>query len=135
MTARPTWPSLAPGSPPSIGIGGHLAAPPLPHHRAYGSVPRRFGGLSVHQFRHGKQAQTTETGVGEGAVQGFREAQPPGAFGTEDGRTGRPVGDPKATELMVAMAARLPLDPGNATQRRRIQPSSDGNSRDWLKPK
>jgi hypothetical protein len=29
----------------SIGIGGHLAMPPLPHHRAYGSVPRRFGGL------------------------------------------------------------------------------------------
>ena len=27
---------------PSIGIGGRLAAPPLPHHRAYGSVPRRF---------------------------------------------------------------------------------------------
>ena len=26
-----------------IGIGGHLAMPPLPHHRAYGSVPRRFG--------------------------------------------------------------------------------------------
>ena len=25
-----------------IGIGGHLAMPPLPHHRAYGSVPRRF---------------------------------------------------------------------------------------------
>src|SRR5690242_14158920 len=30
----------------TIGIGGHLAVPPLPHHRAYGSVPRRFGGLS-----------------------------------------------------------------------------------------
>ena len=28
-----------------IGIGGHLAVPPLPHHRAYGSVPRRFGRL------------------------------------------------------------------------------------------
>src|ERR1700752_31622 len=27
---------------PEIGIGGHLAMPPLPHHRAYGSVPRRF---------------------------------------------------------------------------------------------
>ena len=26
----------------AIGIGGHLAVPPLPHHRAYGSVPRRF---------------------------------------------------------------------------------------------
>src|SRR5512135_2841712 len=25
-----------------IGIGGSLAPPPLPHHRAYGSVPRRF---------------------------------------------------------------------------------------------
>jgi hypothetical protein len=25
-----------------IGIGGSLAAPPLPHRRAYGSVPRRF---------------------------------------------------------------------------------------------
>src|SRR3954465_7686064 len=25
-----------------IGRGGSLAAPPLPHHRAYGSVPRRF---------------------------------------------------------------------------------------------
>jgi hypothetical protein len=25
-----------------IGIGGRLAASPLPHHRAYGSVPRRF---------------------------------------------------------------------------------------------
>jgi hypothetical protein len=29
-----------------IGIGGHLAMSPLPHHRAYGSVPRRFGRLS-----------------------------------------------------------------------------------------
>jgi len=25
-----------------IGIGGCLSASPLPHHRAYGSVPRRF---------------------------------------------------------------------------------------------
>ena len=24
---------------------GRLTTPPLPHHRAYGSVPRRFGGL------------------------------------------------------------------------------------------
>ena len=31
-----------------IGIGGHLAMSPLPHHRAYGSVPRRFGRLSNH---------------------------------------------------------------------------------------
>ena len=31
-----------------IGIGGRLTAPPLPHHRAYGSVPRRFGRVSGH---------------------------------------------------------------------------------------
>ena len=35
-----------------IGIGGHLAAPPLPHHRAYGSVPRRFDWVKLGQ-RHG----------------------------------------------------------------------------------
>jgi len=29
-----------------IGIGGHLAMPPLPHHRAYGSVPGGSTGLS-----------------------------------------------------------------------------------------
>src|SRR5271165_3208004 len=35
----------------SIGIGGRLTTPPLPHHRAYGSVPRRFGGLSTRGCR------------------------------------------------------------------------------------
>jgi hypothetical protein len=49
--------------------------PPLPHHRAYGSVPRRFGGLSIHQCLHGKQAQTTEAHFGEGAMQRFGKAQ------------------------------------------------------------
>jgi hypothetical protein len=37
---------------PTIGIGGHLAVPPLPHHRAYGSVPRRFDRVKLGQ-RHG----------------------------------------------------------------------------------
>src|SRR5215831_15953760 len=36
-----------------IGIGGHLAAPPLPHHRAYGSVPRRFDRVKRGQERRG----------------------------------------------------------------------------------
>src|SRR6202030_1854868 len=35
-----------------IGMGGHLAVPPLPHHRAYGSVPRRFDRVKLGQ-RHG----------------------------------------------------------------------------------
>jgi hypothetical protein len=37
---------------PMIGIGGHLAVPPLPPHRAYGSVPRRFDRVKLRQ-RHG----------------------------------------------------------------------------------
>src|SRR5262249_33112721 len=32
---------------PAIGIGGRLAAPPLPHHRAYGSVRGGSIGLSL----------------------------------------------------------------------------------------
>jgi len=41
-----------------IGIGGHLAMPPLPHHRAYGSVPRRFDRVKLGRRR----------GVGEDRV-------------------------------------------------------------------
>src|SRR5580704_12061083 len=100
----------------SIGIGRHLAMPPLPHHRAYGSVPRRFGGLSTRQLFHGKQAQTTEARFSEGAMQSFREAQPPRSLWAEDSRTGRPFGDLEPTELTIALASRLPLDPGDATQ-------------------
>ena len=33
----------------SIGIGGHLAMPPLPHHRAYGSRTRRFDWVKLGQ--------------------------------------------------------------------------------------
>src|SRR5437588_12467315 len=90
--------------------------PPLPHHRAYGSVPRRFGGLSTRQLFHGKQAQTTEVRFGEGTMQSFREAQPPRSLWTEDGRTGRRFGDLEPTELAIALTARLPLDPDDATQ-------------------
>jgi len=43
---------LLPCSPASTGIGGRLTVPPLPHHLAYGSIPRRFGGLSGRQFLH-----------------------------------------------------------------------------------
>src|SRR5207237_2917772 len=38
-----------------IGIGGRLAAPPLPHHRAYGSVPRRFDWVKLEQEHRGAQ--------------------------------------------------------------------------------
>jgi hypothetical protein len=73
--------------------------PPLPHHRAYGSVPRRFGGLSTHQRFHRKQTQTTEASFGEGTMQRFRRAQSPWSLWAENGRTGRPFGDVEASEL------------------------------------
>src|SRR3984893_12222536 len=111
---RPVQPSTVLAR--SIGIGGHLAMPPLPHHRAYASVPRRFGGLSTRQLFHGKQTQTAEASFGEGAMQRFREAQPPRSLWAEDSRTGRPFGDLEPTELAIALASRLPLDPGDATQ-------------------
>ena len=38
-------------------------------------------------------------------------------------------------EFLVASATRLPLDPDDATQAPRVQPSSDANSCNWLKPK
>ena len=53
------------GQPLSIGIGGHLAMPPLPHHRAYGSVPRRFGGLGPASALHGGQSETAEASLRE----------------------------------------------------------------------
>src|SRR3954453_11130218 len=112
----PTRLRLAPCSCPSIGIGGCLATPPLPHHRAYGSVPRRFGGLRAHQRLHREQPMSLEAFVGEGAMQSARRAQPPRSLRAEDGRTGHLLGDLQAFELLVAPAARLPLDPDDATQ-------------------
>ena len=44
------------------------------------------------------------------------ELKPPRSLWAEDSRTGRPFGDVEPTELAVALTARLPLDPGNATQ-------------------
>src|SRR3954452_8154525 len=99
-----------------IGIGGPLTRPPLPHHRAYGSVPRRFGGLSVYQLFHGEEAQAGEASFGEGAVQSFHGAQPPGSLRAEDSRTGQPFGDLEAAKFPVSPAARLPLDPNDASQ-------------------
>jgi hypothetical protein len=58
----------------SIGIGGHLAVPPLPHHPAYGSVPRRFGGSSARPVFHEEQSRTTEASFGEGGCRSFVKA-------------------------------------------------------------
>src|SRR5947208_15142420 len=49
-------------------------------------------------------------------MQRFREAKPPRSLWAEDSRTGRPFGDLEPPELAIALTARLPLDPDDATQ-------------------
>src|SRR5216684_2502058 len=76
--------------PPLIGIGGHLAVPPLPHHRAYGSVPRRFDRVKLRQ----------EHRVGGGpraSKEGLRRAC--WTAGCPDMRQ-NPVGEPAATAAL-----------------------------------
>src|SRR3954451_2502124 len=114
LSRWPSDPTTSPRAP--IGIGGPLTRPPLPHHRAYGSVPRRFGGLSVYQLFHGEEAQTGEASFGEGAVQSFHGAQPPGSLRAEDSRTGQPFGDLETAKFPISPAARLPRDPNDASQ-------------------
>ena len=60
---------------PMIGIGGHLAVPPLPHHRAYGSVPRRFDQVKLGR-RQRVGADRVSGSSGCAALVG-----PPGALG------------------------------------------------------
>jgi hypothetical protein len=69
------------------------------------------------------------------AMHSARRTQPPWSLWTEDGRTGHLLGDLEASEFLVASAPRLPLDPTTQRSRRRVQPSSEPNSRHWLKPK
>ncbi len=95
---------------------GYLTMPPLTDHRAYGSVPRRFGGLSARQRLYGKLAMILKAFVAEGAMQRARRAQPPGSLWAENGRTVHLVRDLEATEFAITVAARLPLNPYNATQ-------------------
>src|SRR3954463_13599155 len=99
-----------------IGIGGRLATPPLPHHRAYGSVPRRFGGLRASERHHGEQPMIPEAFVAERTVQRARRTQPPRPLRAVDGRPGHPLGDVQTFEFLVAPAVRLPLDPDNAAK-------------------
>src|SRR2546429_2045384 len=99
--------------------------PPLPHHRAYGSVPRRFGGLSIHQLCHRRQTQTSEARVGEGALQPVREAQPPWPFWAEDGLAGR---RPRHAETPKLIGRSVPTCFVKRATRSQHQPFIDGST-------
>src|SRR3954451_14860885 len=106
----PNLPAWHRARPRPIGIGGRLATPPLPHHRAYGSVPRRFGGLRAGERLHGEQPMIPEAFVGEGTVQRARRTQPPRPLRAVDGRPSHPLGKLQTFEFLVAAAVLLPLD-------------------------
>src|SRR5689334_12745943 len=59
-----------------IGIGGSLADPPLPHHRAYGSVPRRFDRVDLHS--RGDPRGSVQSIVSEVPTWSFVRATPRG---------------------------------------------------------
>src|SRR5271165_475159 len=84
-----------------IGIGGRLATPPLPHHRAYGSVPRRFDRVRLgraHRFGEDRATRNSRCvgPVGPPDVRTCARAQlvnqlrpPPGTLLRRDGATPR----------------------------------------------
>jgi hypothetical protein len=109
----------------SIGIGGSFAAPPLPRHRAYGSV---HGG-SVAASRGGRcQSGKTaggEEGVGQSGLEGGVPTEPPRAVPARCRRGGgeRPA-DRVLAQRGVASPTRAPLHPGQQREERDSTPRS-----------
>ena len=103
-------------APALIGIGGSLATPALPHHPAYGSVPRRFG-WSGNAF-HGERGDTqlTEISIGQGHMKSWGPADPPWTFGT----AGCPLGEvwvaTAPSEFLESLLPSLPLGPNETAQ-------------------
>jgi len=72
------WRVLAPFLPPPahtgrrrcelIGIGGCLSASPLPHHRAYGSVPRRFDWVKLSREHRVGEVRVGQSSCSAGPV-------------------------------------------------------------------
>src|SRR5208283_4650476 len=100
----------------ALGIGGHLATPPLPHHRAYGSVPRRFGGLGFDEVRHGDQAHGTKAALAERLMQGAGRTQTPRSLRAIGRLEGRLLGNPEMTQPSDTPAHCPPLHPGKTSQ-------------------
>src|SRR5438445_11663779 len=63
----------------AIGIGGSFAAPPLPHHRAYGSVHGGSVAASCDGRCQGEKTAGGEEGVGQSGLEGGVPTEPPGA--------------------------------------------------------
>ena len=94
-----------------IGIGGSLAAPPLPHHLAYGSVPRRFGQVKrlaeppIEEGRSSRRKRWIKPAVRS-------HGEPCASTPTRPGSNGRvEVGHTQSTQLRKPSPSVLPLSP------------------------
>src|SRR5437764_13942915 len=97
----------------AIGIGESLAAPPLPHHRTYGSRIRRFGELSdTAGYHQGGVAERSEEVIRQGELVRFAIAEPPSASWAADGFRPHGRADTEAWQLARASPAMPPLLPG-----------------------
>ena len=80
----------------AIGIGGSLAAPPLPHHRAYGSVHGGSTDLSDRAVFDRSKAEPGEEGVRHRVGERGAVADPPWAVGTAGGLRRQVLADAEA---------------------------------------
>ena len=72
-----------------IGIRGSLAAPPLPHHRAYGSVPRRFDQVKRSATPPIEEGRSSRRSVGQGLLHCHMGSTP---YDREQAARGGPAG-------------------------------------------
>jgi hypothetical protein len=93
-----------------IGIGGRLAASALPHHRAYGSVPRQFDRVKLEQEHRG------------GEDRGRRNTGCAGPVGPPDVRT--------CARTRLALGSRQSLD-GERVLDKEVEPRAHLMSDEW----
>ena len=100
-----------------IGIGGSLAAPPLPHHRAYGSV--HGGSMELSGWvapDQGDETEPNEKGIGQANGQCRAVAEPPGTARTTSGLGRQVLANAQATQRRKTPAPTLPLTPDGGTK-------------------
>jgi len=100
----------------TIGIGGRVASPPLPHHRTCGSA---YGGsvrLSWSDIQQSRKTERVEVSDRKSALQGGTVRQPPRPMGTAGGLCRKVNADVPLTQSSKPHRASLPLLPDHGSQ-------------------
>ena len=101
---------------PSIGIEGRLAAPPLPHHQAYGSVPWRFRSVEYLTSIQSRQSSVIKILNRKRPLYPGRMTNPPRAFGTPRRLQRKLFGNSQSLQFGFASTVRFPLTPLGTTK-------------------